>query len=1038
MSARELRSVAACISFALTTCVIWGAGFNVAGEQLPIKTYTTANGLARDEISRIVQDSFGFLWFCTSEGLSRFDGYQFTNYGRDQGLSHRVVKDMLETRDGNYWVATGGGLCRFERKGYAHANFDKNSRYREGASSWNEARFVVYYPSDDKRSHWINRLIEDRNGVIWCATERGLYRLDQVDGQWSFSFVDIGLPMNASREAVVYALLEDRQGGLWIGSASGLFRLWPDGRLERYTTHHGLPFNTIKALMEDRQGQLWVGTAQGLCRLAPNPKPTRTATARVYTTRDGLPSNRLTSLFQSSDGRLWAGTVGGLAEFIPAKQIDDERFRSYTTAHGLSDTQIESIAEDRNGNIWIGTETGGAMKFATEGFTNFGLADGLRIARIASISETRDGELCVIDSMEGDLFINRFDGRRFSAIRPAVPAQIKNFGWGWSQIGFQDRLGEWWIPTAHGLCRYPKARIDQLSSVAPKNVYTTRDGLPSNEIFRVYEDSRGDIWIGCAGYIADSLARWDRATGKLRLYTTANGLPREDGPTAFCEDAGGNLWIGYYGGGLARFVDGRFTFFSIGDGTPTGMIRGLYTDRSGRLWIATAAGGVVRADDPTANSPHFISYTTADGISSNQVSCITEDEWGRIYIGTGRGLDRLDPATGRIKHYSVTDGLGNNFVNVAYRDRDGALWFGTLQGLSRFVPKPDRPQAPPPIFIGGLRITGVEQTLSDLGEAKLSGFELGPSQNQIEIGFLGLGYGSGESLRYQYKLEGADQDWTQPTDQRTVNYANLQPGSYRFLVRAVNADGVTSPVPASLEFTIIPPIWQRWWFVSLAAILVALAAYGIYRHRVTRLIELERVRMRIATDLHDDIGSSLSQISVLSEVINKRLGKEQSVAEPLLMIGSLSRDLVDSLNDIVWAINPRRDRLSDLIYRMRRFASDTFTARDIQFRFSAPDSQNHLRLGADTRREVFLVFKEAVNNLVRHSGCTVADIDFGMKNGRMELSVTDNGAGFNPERESEGNGLVNMRQRAAKVGGGLDIVSSRDRGTTVLLKVPLR
>ena len=416
---------------------------------------------------------------------------------------------------------------------------------------------------------------------------------------------------------------------------------------------------------------------------------------------------------------------------------------------------------------------------------------------------------------------------------------------------------------------------------------------------------------------------------------------------------------------------------------------------------------------------------------------MTEDEWGRVYIGTGRGLDQLDPATGHIKHYTTADGLANNNLSVSFRDRGGALWFGTLDGLSRFIPEPRRTELPPSILVGGLSVAGVQQTISELGETDVSGLTLGANQNHLQIDFFGLSFGPGEALRYQYKLEGPDVDWSPLTDQRSVNFPNLSPGAYRFLVRAVSTEGLASQSPAIVAFTILPPMWQRWWFIALAATLIGLLAYSLFRYRVARLIELERVRTRIATDLHDDIGSSLSQVSVLSEVVRRRVGSEPSVSEPLSMIADLSRDLVDSMNDIVWAINPRRDHLSDLTHRIRRFASDVFTARDIEFNFSAPEAQHDIRLGADMRREVFLIFKESVNNMVRHSGCTEANIEFLIESGWLELKIRDNGKGFEPDHDGDGNGLVSMRQRTARIGGTLDISSNNGKGTVVRLRAPI-
>src|SRR5207253_3013310 len=239
--------------------------------------------------------------------------------------------------------------------------------------------------------------------------------------------------------------------------------------------------------------------------------------------------------------------------------------------------------------------------------------------------------------------------------------------------------------------------------------------------------------------------------------------------------------------------------------------------------------------------------------------------------------------------------------------------------------------------------------------------------------------------------------------------ASLSPGGYRFMVRAVTADGIISPTPATITFTILRPLWQRWWFVTLALILTGLIATAIIRNRVGRLIELERVRTRIAADLHDDIGSGLTRIAILSEVARHQVSVDAPVGEPLSMIATASRDLVDSMSDIVWAINPNKDHLRDLIQRMRRFASDLFTARQIEFTFTAPGEEQALKIGADLRRQVFLIFKEAVNNIARHSACTEARIEMRIENGSLMIKVADNGAGFDPAEMSDGHGLQSMR-----------------------------
>jgi ligand-binding sensor domain-containing protein/signal transduction histidine kinase len=976
--------------------------------------YTTADGLARDQINRIVRDSHGFLWFATEEGLSRFDGYKFTNYTTDQGLPHRTVNDLLETRDGTYWIATDGGLCRFNPTA--------------------SPMFVVYYPGEDRTARSVTTLVEDHAGTIWCGTRGGVYRMEEKDGQVTFQSVDIGMPTESGDDTLVQAMLEDRHGALWIGTGTALYRRTPDGCAERYTKQQGLPDNFVQALLEDSDGRLWAGTRfGGLCQLVNEPNPHEQIVSHVYTTKDGLASDWIAALFQSSDKRIWVGTTGGLSEFVSASDEKAGTFRSYTTAQGLSDPEIWALAEDRDGSLWLGTQNGGAMKLAANGFISYQESDGLGGNHVHSIFEDQTGALYVISTRLGRKFINRFDGQRFTA---TWPEGVSPTGWGWNQVAFEDHTGEWWLDTALGVYRFSKVNnVVQLAHARPKKVYTAREGLGGNDVFRLFEDSRGDVWISSIAGGPASLARWERATETLHRYSQTEGIT--SAPTAFLEDASGNLWLGFYAGGLARYTNGSFTVFTEADGLPGGMIRALYLDQGGRLWIASSRGGLGRMDDTTAEHPRFIKLTTADGLSSNDIWSLIADLQGRMYIGTGRGLDQLDPATGHIKHYTSADGLARGKVEEAFRDHAGTLWFGTAEGLSRFVPQPERPHAPPPVLISGLRIAGITRRISELGETEISKLTLEPNENQMQIDFVGLDFSSGAVLRYQYKLEGADSDWSALTDQRSVNYANLQPGTYRFMVRAISADGIISQTPAVVSFTVLKPVWQRWWFVLLAALVFGLMIYAAYRYRLAQLLALERVRTRIATDLHDDIGSSLSQVSVLSEVVHRRVGADPQAAEPLGMIASLSRDLVDSMNDIVWAINPKRDHLSDLTQRMRRHASDVFTARDIEFSFNAPDPQKNISLGADTRRELFLIFKESVNNIVKHSGCTAAEIEFQIADRALELRLHDNGQGFDPNIDSEGNGLASMRQRAAKLGGALAISSDNGHGTTVRLKVPL-
>jgi ligand-binding sensor domain-containing protein/signal transduction histidine kinase len=1034
-------------------------------ERLPIKAYTTADGLPHNTVMRIVRDSQGFLWFCTLGGLARYDGYTFINYGVEQGLRGSVT-DFLETRKGDYWVATLGGLYRFN----PHPSGANSKERKVDRNALTAARpmFELYRVSDDEGAQGVNTLHEDRQGTIWAATNGGLYRFTQADNRWTSALVDLASGKRGNKIRAL-ELHEDREGTMWVSlPLNGLRRLWPDGRIERYTTlgFPAKPSNEssdegiVSAMLEDHEGRLWLGTTRGLALLVRRPDSDRPQAVRVYTTKDGLHDNTVAGLLESAERKLWVGTETGLSEFCPASTCGRERLRSYTVALPPTRSGVWTLTEDRDGNVWMGYDVG-AFRMAQDGFTTYDEADGLGSSRVLSVSEDAAGELCVVTEGPHRGYINRFDGSRFKAtsprllkpVTPRVPVTRQN--------DLQDHTGEWWVTTDQGLFRYPKVRrVEELAQTLPKSVFnTTRNALLSpaisglkgtvRDIDSLYGDSHGDLWIGyfSSSTITGGLARWQRSTQTFHVYSKAEGLTASTNPIAFCEDRSGNVWVGFHGHDLARYHDGHFTVFTAADGLPAGSIWSIFMDHEGRLWAATTQGGLVRIDDSQGDRPRFVAYTTAEGLSSNQVQAITEDQWGRIYALTDKGVDRLDPKTGGVKRYTSADGLvGSSHWGVAFRDRHGALWFGTLQGLSRLVPKPDEPASPPPVRIAAIRVRGEPYPISELGESRLARLVLAPNENQVQIEFASLNFSVGDVLRYKYKLEGADRDWSKITEQRTVNYATLSPGAYRFLVRAINWEGRMSPNVAEVDFQILPPVWGRWWFESLLAVLITSTVYAFYRYRVERLLELERVRARIAADLHDDIGSSLSGMAFLSEAVKQQIGG--TYPEAFAMAGevaAMARGLADALSDVVWSIDPRRDDLASLLTRVRQSVSHLLEPQGIAWQLQAPPEPEKVKLAPEQRRHLFLILKEAVNNSARHARCTSVNLTVSLADHRLEIGIEDNGCGFSAgyssdrnEHDRPGHGLNNMRLRAAQLGGQMNIDSAPGRGTKLRVTVPLR
>jgi ligand-binding sensor domain-containing protein len=588
-------------------------------EQLPIRTYTTADGLARDRVYKIVSDPRGYLWFCTYDGLSRFDGYEFVNYSVAHGLPHRQVFDLLITRSGDYWVATSAGLAHFNP-----------------IATTPGSKFKAYVPKGRPDAEVITDLYEDSAGTIWISTSNGLHVLRQTGNDWQIEYVSLGEKPDDALDLT--SIIEGSAGVLWIGTEQGLFRRFSDGRVERFGVKDGLPHPHVRDILKDPDGTLWVATGLGLCRLVSNVQQGRSIVERLYTKKDGMLGEGITALFRTSSGWLWLATTVGLAEFSPDPLPDGGHFINYTREHGMSDAGITSIAEDRDGNLWAGSESGGAMKITQRGFTSYTEADGLELSRIVALGEDRSGEFFVVTGSikEPSFHIHRFNGRSFENIRVNLPANVVP-SWGWNQLFLQDRMQQWWVPANGGLFQFPPVRsLADLARAQPHNVLTSQNGLSGDEPFRLYEDSRGDIWISIISTPANSyLNRWERATGEIHTYSQQIALRADSAPTAFQEDRSRNIWVGFYWGGIARYRNGRFDSFSKTDGVPAGMIRAFYLDHLGRLWIASTEGGLARIDYPSQERPTFVHYTVKEGLSSDQITCITEDQWGRIYMGHG-------------------------------------------------------------------------------------------------------------------------------------------------------------------------------------------------------------------------------------------------------------------------------------------------------------------------------------------------------------------------------------------------------------------
>jgi ligand-binding sensor domain-containing protein/two-component sensor histidine kinase len=1016
----------------------------IRAERLPMKLYTTDDGLRSGFIDHVMRDSRGFIWFCTRDGLSRFDGYRFVNYKIGDTSSAQSFSYMFETRKGIFWIAMGSGaLYRFDPNAAAPAAKPPFSAAGDDGRLALNAELVS--------SDFAGMMYEDEAGNLW-AGGRSLFRVEEREGRVSFREIDLHLPPGLAATLQIHSVAEGKDRSLWLGTSHGLLRRLPDGRVIHYSLGRQARPDYVRFILADANGNIWVTHPEGLYVLKPESLSAipagggfsvRRITASSPSQGSLLPSqpgqalnltalkafagtaHRISAIYQQENGALWLAVQDRLVLF------DGRDFRSFTDTR----SPFNHLVGDRDGDLWI-TTPDGALKFSVRGLTSYGRADGLIHKEIDSILEDRDG---VLHTVSPGWYVSRLhdEDRQFQSIRVNIPDSRRLWT---SPLGFLDHTGQWWFLTGRGLYRFADVRhAEDLARDRPSALYTNLDGLPGPWVYCMFEDSRGDLWVSVRWTEQNviGLVRWQRSTGAFHRFTEADGLPPLKSAMSFAEDQAGNLWFGFYEGGLVRYAAGRFTSFTAADGLPQGLISTLHLDRQGRLWLASSSEGIARVDDPGAAHPSFVRYTTFDGLASSNVRSLTEDLAGRIYVGTVRGVDRLTPETGKVRHYGSADGLAGDFVITAYRDRKGSLWFGTVNGVSRLDPRPEVVPQPPSIRIDALRISGVQRQLPYFGASAIAALELTPAENNLQIDYAGMSMAQTGLLRYQYRLQGIDREWSVPTDQRTVHYANLTPGTYSFQVRAVDPSGLTSLQPASVTFRIFPPLWRRWWALTLGDFVLGLAVTLLYRYRVRHLVEVERVRTNIATDLHDDIGSSLSQIAVLSEVVRRQVNGSAAASKSLTTIAMTSRELVDSLADIVWSINPNHDHLSDLSQRMRRFAGDLLEANEIEFSFDAQEIEGPRKLDVDVRRQVFLIFKEALHNIVKHSGCGNVAIQLRIEKNAITLTVADDGTGFDLAQADQGHGLPSMRQRAKTLRADLDIASQRDRGTTMSLRVPL-
>jgi signal transduction histidine kinase/ligand-binding sensor domain-containing protein len=966
----------------------------VSAQDLPAITYTTADGLTHDIVTRLLLDPRGFLWLGGASSLARFDGERFTTYGRAEGLDVGTsVNDLRLGPEGDLWIATNGaGIFRFD------------------LTSTNPAtRFTQIRVGEGRPSNRVNTILVGPGRQLWAGTDAGLF-IGTV-GQGLQRLV-LPLPSKYVQDAIHITSLITKGSWVWVGSTAGVYRCGLDGK----GCHAASP-GAVRWLVLGRDGRLRLVRGDGieLWQLDAAGQPVGPPEAirgdwkprRIADASNG-------TLILTDDGRLiWTDARTERVLFT------SEVFR------------LHDIVEDSSGNLWMATD-GGLVGIRRQGVTLFSAHRDLRQPYLRTLVRAGSGRPYVVTQ---DDWLHRVDGQIVTSARAVLPPGTPRSLWPEGSIRMDSR-GDIWFGTAGGLYRFSNIKFseDRPPEVMPTARYTVDDGLAGNHIGEIFEDSEGDVWIANVPAGAETLTIWRRRASRFEKMGAAHGLPASNQLGGFVEDIVGSVWARLREGGLVRIRENRATVFSTDHGLPP-LVSALLIDHGGSLWIG-GADTVLRVDDTAGTMIHPTPILTRLGAT---VVSLEQDKSGVIFVGTHDGLLTLDPSRGSVRRFSSFEGLPRGSVDAIVAAPDGAILLTAGKTLARLEPSASPSQdVPPRCLLSAVRIGGRPLPLSAIGLERVDGLELPPTQNQIDIEFLGLSPRLGEPLEYEYRLAGVSDGWTRAPERR-VTYAGLAPGRYTFQARVAGANGTSMSPVATVRFRVLPPWYQRAWFLSLVGAASLLVAYLTHRARLAQAVRTERLRSRIATDLHDDIGASLSQIAILAEVARRRAGDSDTrVAEPLASIATTSRDLVDAMSDIVWAVNPRTDSLSDLTRRMHRFAGETLGGAEIALKFSAPPEDVDLKIGADLRRELYLILKESVNNIARHSGASEAVVELTLARHELRLVISDNGRGFDPGVRVDGNGIASMQKRAAAFGGVFTIDSAAGRGTRVSLTANLR
>lgn len=1041
-------------------------------QNVSFECLTLDQGLSQSTVASIVQDADGFMWFGTIDGLNKFDGYNFTVYQNNPDDSNSIADNWITSlclgKDSSLWIGTlSRGLCRYDSRTDQFSNyrfdsilFDSPERQRLLAELPFTFSYLNYFT--------IKAIFEDHAGSLWIGTfGGGLYQFDRQCGEFiHHPFVFKEQNDLAYNIMTITETVQDGIGTLWIGTyGGGLVKYNEREGFTCYrsdqTNSNSLANNRIISICPDTccgNQSLWIGTfGGGMDRF-----DFRMGGFAHYQTdpmnANSLSSNEIMSILKDCCNELWIGTFNaGLNRVV----IDKDQVNRYqhdpTNINSLGSNEVLSLYEDRSGILWIGTNFGyGIYKFnrRKNKFTHYfydprnpkSLSENV----VFSLFEDQAGSLWIGTFQTG---INRFDRVKNAFINfahdPKNPFSISD---NHVRSIFEDSRGALWIGTFSGGLNYFDRKNNKF--IHYKHNPNDSASISANQVRSIYEDEFGNLWIAAFG---GGLDKFDRAAGRFSHYQHTPDNPNSlshNQAYYITGDGKGKLWIATFGGGVCEFdiQSERFAHYQNDPEQPNSIcdnrILTIYVDQrdSALIWFGSFGKGFDKFDKYNQTFTH---YAMNDGLPNEVVYSILPDDNGTLWLSTNKGISKFDVETETFVNYDLLDGLQSNEFNAgAYHKsrRTGEMFFGGVNGFNCFDPEDIQiTQEIPPVVITSFKVFD-EEMCHQLGPTfKGKEIILSHRENFFSFEFSVLDYTDVAKHQYAYRLEGLDDDWIQCGTRRYVNYTNLDPGNYIFRVKGANCDGIWNEAGTYIKLRIKPRFYQtKYWHPTVVGMLILLIILFFTvrtKLKIRRSLELERIRHQekelvqktIAADFHDELGQKLTKISLFSEIVKTKLmNKAQDEIEYINKISKAAKELSSSTRDFIWTLNPTQNSLHDVALYLKDFGDEAFDKTGIDFRVEGISSQlEGITLPMEWRRHLILIFKEAMNNVIKHAGCTSLTFHVSVKENKFELSLSDNGIGCLNGKFAGGQGLMNMKHRAESIHGNLDIIFDEGKGTTI-------